>query len=1236
MPIALPGPDKVPAGPHRDLILRLHELYQQAGMPSTRIISRWTMYGQEPVSHQTVGAALRGPGLPGWAKLQAIVVVLCQRSISPRNSEYELSIFHDLYTRAGMPAEPLQKPTSASDIVFISYSVSDKNYVDRLADSLLRAGIDYRFMVDFVAGATDRAVRQQIDECAALIAVMSPGARAALHVEREIEHALARNKPVLPVLVAGKIWLPISTVDFFDARDGQLPDQRFIDNLRELLGGSAPVALTGLSADEPADRTQPDLPDLPWPDRDIVEFLWARLTSMRDDLGPEFATEDNVVGDINPMFVRDRRMPELSVLQDAVREVLDAEVPAVEPGGMAEVVAGRRDDPAVRCHLIFWNVSRAVDIQMFAPELMRRAAALIRERVEHLVVFSLSSPIDPELRDVEHGPYPFGVTFFGPDDVAGPDDLRRVLRRRTVLPPEWRDYAAAPARLCLRGESPTMFDETFAHQLPMRARNEAGSLLDGDLLAQVRDWFDAPGEPTLLLTGDFGDGKSFFTYNLARRLCAEGARIPVRLALGELRSAGSGRDLLKRRLEDLGIELASWRRLVESRPTLVILDGFDEMSGDLSRTAIVENIELLRDCCEEFAESKVLITSRTNVFGTADDQRQLLERIGRPRILRLAAVERRVVLRSLRDRSADPKLQRVIDRLQTLHDPIGLATKPLYYEMIQRTLPSLPDMSFDEHVLYEQYVLDTLHRKLKFLEDEARLTPPEDVVEKLMTILEQVAIDLQHSDQPFVYLKDLGNRVRKHSGGHAGLANLLWRLRDDADPGHLEDDATARVGVRSLLKRAPGGDDKRWPVTFFHRSMREYFVARAMARNIGKGPVPAQGALGAAPLSPEIRHFATLVLRAHPDWPVADTLLSVIRQAGPDATAAGGNALSLLAALGGPLPGRDWSNLRLDHADLHGADLREMSFRGSSLRGANLDNADLTGADLRDADLTGVRLEETAAVTAVAVLDEGRIFAAYDDGRVREWSSASRATSDTVIATLPFVADRLWPLPHGALVAAGGARVAVLSGDPDWRLVTEFRTQSRYLSPVWRNGRALIVVEDKTGSRVALWQDPLTGQRRRVDCATTTAWAVDGDRVMAVASPAGAAVTIGRETVTIVGHVPRSVDVRAVGDEIEVLVGTDIGEVAHFRLVQAVEGWRLRLHWRAALHEGPVESVCFLGADRVVSGSRDRSICVVPLHDATPANAVRLHVRFRCRDTKIDGVRGERERTMLERLASAR
>jgi tetratricopeptide (TPR) repeat protein len=109
--IALPGPDKVPDGPHRELLVRLHDLYSQAGKPATRVISkRIDDEKLESVSYETISALLRGDKVPGWARLQSIIVALCRTSVHKVDVSEELVRFNVLWRRYESPQTPPPLP----------------------------------------------------------------------------------------------------------------------------------------------------------------------------------------------------------------------------------------------------------------------------------------------------------------------------------------------------------------------------------------------------------------------------------------------------------------------------------------------------------------------------------------------------------------------------------------------------------------------------------------------------------------------------------------------------------------------------------------------------------------------------------------------------------------------------------------------------------------------------------------------------------------------------------------------------------------------------------------------------------------------------------------------------------------------------------------------------------------------------------------------------------------------
>jgi hypothetical protein len=124
-----------------------------------------------------------------------------------------------------------------SGYVFISYSSADRAYVQRLADDLMGNGLVVWFDPQIGPGEHFAGVIQQkIDDCAAFVVVMSPAAMASKWVQREVEWADRRNKPVLPLLLDGEVFFQYANTQYVDVRRGRLPGARFVAELRRVCG----------------------------------------------------------------------------------------------------------------------------------------------------------------------------------------------------------------------------------------------------------------------------------------------------------------------------------------------------------------------------------------------------------------------------------------------------------------------------------------------------------------------------------------------------------------------------------------------------------------------------------------------------------------------------------------------------------------------------------------------------------------------------------------------------------------------------------------------------------------------------------------------------------------------------------------------------------------------------------------------------------------------------------------
>lgn len=540
--------------------------------------------------------------------------------------------------------------------------------------------------------------------------------------------------------------------------------------------------------------------------------------------------------------------------------------------------------------------------------------------------------------------------------------------------------------------------------------------LPGTASERLLAWLSNPVQRVAFVLGEFGDGKSFLTYSLSRQLLQafrddpDNGVIPLRLALREFPAASSVREFLQARLEGFGADPAGWAVVKRQHKTLVILDGFDEISKELDPATITKNIRALIDCCiaPVFDGSKILITSRTHFFETGDAAR-LLQRLENPLLLQLSRIPRAQVLGHLQDAARGPEERDLLQRLAHMHDPIGLGTKPLFLQMLKETLSELP-VDVDEVSVYESYARKTLDRKIELLDDPEFRAGRRESIEHLLSALGVIAEELQCSHDPYVSLKNLRRRT-------GPFADLLWRLTGEEEV--LESDAEARIGTRSLLTRVNAlNDDGQWLVDFCHRSIREYFVARQFAAFLLHSSADAAEFLGRVPVNHEILYFTACHLRRSRDEQSIGHLRDLLSSSRvqDDTHAVGGRALTVLLRVVPALPrDLDFTERNFDYADLEDSDLSCFDFSGSTFKGANFANTNLEEADLSRCNLTGVRLNETTSVLALAALRGGSILAAYEDGTIWEWDTASggKPSSRIVYAEPGLKLSRIGMTRHG-------------------------------------------------------------------------------------------------------------------------------------------------------------------------------------------------------------------------------
>jgi len=121
--------------------------------------------------------------------------------------------------------------------IFISYSKKDVLYAEKLVNALRREGFNPWVDMEELGAGTHWQVRlhKQILTCDAYILIMSRNAKNSKWVPDELVAAKTSDKPIFPLLLDdADLFLAIQTIQCEDARGGQLPSERFYEQLAKV------------------------------------------------------------------------------------------------------------------------------------------------------------------------------------------------------------------------------------------------------------------------------------------------------------------------------------------------------------------------------------------------------------------------------------------------------------------------------------------------------------------------------------------------------------------------------------------------------------------------------------------------------------------------------------------------------------------------------------------------------------------------------------------------------------------------------------------------------------------------------------------------------------------------------------------------------------------------------------------------------------------------------------------
>jgi len=129
--------------------------------------------------------------------------------------------------------------------IFISYSHQDIDFARYLRVRLENAGFTTWMDESRLSAGMNwwKEIERNIDTCAAFMVIMSPEADESVYVHNEILRALDQKKPLFPVLLAGRVFSLLASVQYEDMTAGLNTELKsaFVHSLRQAIGKNVPA-----------------------------------------------------------------------------------------------------------------------------------------------------------------------------------------------------------------------------------------------------------------------------------------------------------------------------------------------------------------------------------------------------------------------------------------------------------------------------------------------------------------------------------------------------------------------------------------------------------------------------------------------------------------------------------------------------------------------------------------------------------------------------------------------------------------------------------------------------------------------------------------------------------------------------------------------------------------------------------------------------------------------------------
>ncbi|MEL7243613.1 MAG: NACHT domain-containing protein, partial [Cyanobacteria bacterium J06573_2] len=351
---------------------------------------------------------------------------------------------------------------------------------------------------------------------------------------------------------------------------------------------------------------------------------------------------------------------------------------------------------------------------------------------------------------------------------------------------------------------------------------------DGWIDGYLDTWLDDPAKEHISILGEFGTGKTWFSFHYAwvalqryrdaQNRGVERPRLPLIITLRDYAKALNVENVLAGFFftqHNIRLNSEVFEQLNSMGKLLLIFDGFDEMAAKVDKQQMVNNFWELAKVVVPGA--KVILTCRTEHFPEAKQGRALLNAELQASVANLTGETPQFEVLEL-EKFNDEQIRQVlsfesesgtVEKVMNNSQLLDLARRPVMTDLI---IEALPDIEAGKPVDMSRVYLYAVRRKMeRDIKSERTFT---SLADKLYFLCE-LAWEMLSTDQMSLNYRLFPDRIRQLFGD-------VVKEQKDLDHWHYD-----MMGQTMLVRNAEGD------YTPAHRSLLEFFVAYKFAGELG-------------------------------------------------------------------------------------------------------------------------------------------------------------------------------------------------------------------------------------------------------------------------------------------------------------------------------------------------------------------------------------------------------------------